>query len=300
MAGNPTIINNQPTPNQIKIGFNGTWEALIGDIAEIIIYDRALSPEEIFTVNTYLANKYCLNTTVPMPVASNQSSCGAGSVTLTASGGIHYRWYADTNTSTPLDTTAAYTTPILFATDTFYVANYNDTLESARTMVIAAVNPIPIVSIDLSSIDTLCTYYGITNLVGESPIGGIYSGTNVSGNTFDPSIGIGTYTITYTYTDANSCSNTASDSIIVDICTSINEPVNNSFSIYPNPTNGQFTILLPTDNGIITLTDMLGQRILKTQTTQKTTNLELVNNGVYIVYFTTKQGTTARKLIVNH
>jgi len=74
----------------------------------------------------------------------------------------------------------------------------------------------------------------------------------------------------------------------------------NSISVYPNPSNGQFTIALPTDNAAITVTDILGQQILKGQVTQKTTDLQLDNNGVYIVYITTKQGTTTRKLIVNH
>ncbi len=69
--------------------------------------------------------------------------------------------------------------------------------------------------------------------------------------------------------------------------------------IYPNPTNGHFTISLSGDNTTITVTDILGHQILKTQTTQKATNLQLDNNGVYIVYITTKQGTRTRKLIVD-
>ncbi len=76
------------------------------------------------------------------------------------------------------------------------------------------------------------------------------------------------------------------------------ESQESGISIYPNPTNGLFTVVLPTDKAEINVTDILGQ-ILKTQATQKTTNLQLDNNGVYIVYVTTKQGTIARKLIVN-
>ncbi len=73
----------------------------------------------------------------------------------------------------------------------------------------------------------------------------------------------------------------------------------NYVSVFPNPNSGQFTISLPEDDAEITITDMLGRQILKTQATQKTTNLRLDNNGVYIIYVTTKQGTAARKLIVN-
>ncbi|MEI6488399.1 MAG: T9SS type A sorting domain-containing protein [Bacteroidota bacterium] len=74
---------------------------------------------------------------------------------------------------------------------------------------------------------------------------------------------------------------------------------NNDFNLYPNPSSGQFTILLPSDNAIISVSDLLGQQILKTQTAEKTLNLELDNNGIYFVQVTTKQGTTTRKLIVN-
>ncbi|MEI6488398.1 MAG: glycosyl hydrolase family 18 protein [Bacteroidota bacterium] len=87
---------------------------------------------------------------------------------------------------------------------------------------------------------------------------------------------------------------------IFGVTTSISHPISaSSLTIYPNPTSGQFTILLPTDYAIISVTDILGQMILKTQTTEKTLNLELDNNGVYIIYVKTKQGTTTRKLIVN-
>jgi len=87
---------------------------------------------------------------------------------------------------------------------------------------------------------------------------------------------------------------------IFGVTTSISEPISAlSLTIYPNPTSGQFRIVLPTDNAEIIITDIIGQQILKTQTTQKTTNLQLENNGVYIVYVKTKQGTTTQKLIVN-
>ncbi len=71
-----------------------------------------------------------------------------------------------------------------------------------------------------------------------------------------------------------------------------------SLTVYPNPTQGQFTISLLSVPAEISVTDMLGQQILKTQTTEKTTTLQLDSNGVYIVYMKTKEGTTTRKLIV--
>ena len=40
-----------------------------------------------------------------------------------------------------------------------------------------------------------------------TPSGGTYSGIGVTGNMFDPNLPEGTYTITYEYTDSNSCFN---------------------------------------------------------------------------------------------
>ncbi len=95
---------------------------------------------------------------------------------------------------------------------------------------------------------------------------------------------------------------------IIDIyfpngCATLNVPheitSENFISVFPNPNSGQFTISLPADNAEIIITDILGQIIFKTQATQKTTSLRLDNNGVYIIYVTTKQGAATRKLIVN-
>jgi hypothetical protein len=56
-------------------------------------------------------------------------------------------------------------------------------------------------------------------LVGGTPAGGDYSGPGVSFNgsdyVFDPSVSAGTFTLTYTYTDANTCPNSATSDMTV-------------------------------------------------------------------------------------
>ena len=61
-----------------------------------------------------------------------------------------------------------------------------------------------------------------TGLGGGTPTGGVYSGPGVTDDnngmtySFDPSIaGIGIHTLTYTYTDGNTCTNMASDDVEV-------------------------------------------------------------------------------------
>ncbi len=55
---NYRVSNNQPDSNVMRIASNGRLEVLNGDIAEIILYGRTLSKEEIQEVNAYLLDRY--------------------------------------------------------------------------------------------------------------------------------------------------------------------------------------------------------------------------------------------------
>jgi len=70
-------------------------------------------------------------------------------------------------------------------------------------------------------------------------------------------------------------------------------------SIYPNPSDEQFTIEHPTIDLESTVNDMRGKQIIKLQATQNITNLQCVDNGIYIFNMKTKGGVSALKLISN-
>jgi chitinase len=72
-----------------------------------------------------------------------------------------------------------------------------------------------------------------------------------------------------------------------------------SIPVFPNPSQGQFTILLPTENATITITDMLGQQLFKSYIAQKSVNLELQKNGIYNINITTEHSSASQKIIVN-
>lgn len=62
----------------------------------------------------------------------------------------------------------------------------------------------------------VCENASPVNIIGGSPAGGTYSGTGVSGTTFDPSVaGQGSTNITYTYTDGNGCTGSAVEPVLV-------------------------------------------------------------------------------------
>jgi len=77
-------------------------------------------------------------------------------------------------------------------------------------------------NITINAVGPFCSDDAIVNLVGN-PSGGVFSGTGVFGNTFDPSFG--SQTVTYTYNDPNGCSGTTNINIVVN-------PIPNTSPIY--------------------------------------------------------------------
>ncbi|MCY7411366.1 MAG: T9SS type A sorting domain-containing protein [Chitinophagales bacterium] len=74
-------------------------------------------------------------------------------------------------------------------------------------------------------------------LDGATPARGNFSGAGVVDGTFYPAItGPGNFSITYNYTNISGCSNADSKNITVNVCTGINEAVDDFFiNVYPNP-----------------------------------------------------------------
>ena len=76
------------------------------------------------------------------------------------------------------------------------------------------VNPLPVVS--LAPFADLCIGAADIALAGGNPFGGVYTGPGVSAGVFSATTaGPGVHTITYTYTDVNSCINSALETITV-------------------------------------------------------------------------------------
>ncbi|MCB0480200.1 MAG: T9SS type A sorting domain-containing protein [Flavobacteriales bacterium] len=73
----------------------------------------------------------------------------------------------------------------------------------------------PVVS--LSTLGALCETADPKTLTEGSPANGTYSGTGVTGNSFDPKVaGVGTVQITYVFTNAANCTDTAKSNISVE------------------------------------------------------------------------------------
>jgi len=77
------------------------------------------------------------------------------------------------------------------------------------------VNALPLVSVE--PVPDLCATHAPVDLIA-TPAGGVFTGNGVVGNTFDPSLAssVEYNIISYTYTDENGCSNSASISVWVN------------------------------------------------------------------------------------
>jgi len=171
---------------------------------------------------------------------------------------------------------------------------------SATSVVSSTVNLAPVVSFSVSqNIHSFCPNSEAILLVG-SPNGGIFSGTGVTGTVFTPaSAGIGTFTITYAYTNSSNCSANAISTVTVNACTGIEELETTTLNVYPNPGKGEFTIHAATDMQIY-LTTETGKtvRSLHIQPGDTTLQLKDLPAGIYFMTGQNNQQVLKQKLVI--
>jgi hypothetical protein len=118
-----------------------------------------------------------INTPPAAPTGTPNSGCSDTSITLNASGGSsgQYRWYTVATGGTPdaTQTNDTYSTPNLTSTTSYYVAINDGICESARTEVVATINPIPATPGAISGTITICS--GSTNTYSVAPVSGAIS-----------------------------------------------------------------------------------------------------------------------------
>jgi hypothetical protein len=234
-------------------------------------------------------------TVLPKPTASistingNLFFCTGDSLNLTAPPGLTYHW---NNNSVNQYISATQT-----GTYRVTVTNGNTCSASASISVIAS--QLPIVTLG-GNADTLCSNSALTTLTGGSPIGGIYSGNGVLGNTFNPTTaGVGLHSITYIFSDSHHCTNTASENILVIVCTDVEElPNDYSIEIYPNPASDQLFI---ETSGIpvieINIYNITGSLVSNIRQPLNRIDVSQLAEGVYIAEMKTKEASARRRWV---
>lgn len=168
------------------------------------------------------------------------------------------------------------------------------------------VNPLPMVELELP--DTFCLGSPPITLTGGSPAGGEYSGPGVTDGVFHTDeMGPIVNTITYIYTDVNGCTNSAEDSIFVDLCTNIEEiDAEVDWNIFPNPFHNNLHFVLQSSHygpADIRIFDVNGRLVwqdavlLTIGEQQINLSVESLNAGTYVLMLTHDAFTVSREII---
>jgi hypothetical protein len=160
------------------------------------------------------------------------------------------------------------------------------------------------IGLELGADTTLCSNQSLTL---NAPTGGSY-GWSWSTTESTPSIvvdtaslgGNGTYNISVSVIDFTTmCIYNDAINVTFSICTGIEKTTAVGFAIYPNPSNGKFTVRT-TENGTVEVTNLQGKVIYKNTLNSNTQNIDLSTNskGVYFVTFTTTNGVEIQKMLI--
>ena len=165
---------------------------------------------------------------------------------------------------------------------------------SPAVPVTATISPLPVLSVSTTATN-FCKNNPLVNLSG-TPSGGMYSGLGVSGTSFNPSTGTGTYNVVYSYTNSvTGCAATSSIQLQVFACTGLSTLTNADafFSIYPNPANDYLTVTLGFNDAVtFMISDASGRVILSQQlnTPEENIHLSHLSNGLYMVSIINERG----------
>ncbi|MBI3511563.1 MAG: T9SS type A sorting domain-containing protein [Bacteroidetes bacterium] len=281
----------------INVGTSGSVYTTGNFIGQLIFYNDTLnawSGNDIFTskINSYLTAN----------IISVNMDCGNGPCNGSVNANVAYGAPPYTYLWSDGQTTQTATG---LCAGTYSVIIVDAVNDSTTASIAITNNPLPTVSYNQITTN-MCVNWGAQTLSAGIPAGGIYSGTAVSGNTFNPSVaGPGTFQIIYTYTSSNGCTNSDTSFVIVSLCSGIQtQDENSEFVISPNPSSGKFTV--QSENNFspkeISITNVLGEIIYSSATDnrQLTTDIDLSSqpDGIYFVNVKNEKESFTQKIII--
>ncbi|MFI5204009.1 MAG: T9SS type A sorting domain-containing protein [Flavobacteriales bacterium] len=239
----------------------------------------------------------------PLPaivVSGGGTVCENDNVCLTATGGFTYFWFNGNCLVNP--PAAVQCISMLAGCGGIYQVLGTDANGCSDTGTVAVtVNPLPTVTVTLNA-TAICVDNAVFSLTGGSPAGGTFSGTGVSAGNFNASTaGVGTHTITYSFTDGNGCTDSNTDQITVNNCTGIADFGNGILDIviYPNPFTSEITLSGNfTEQAHLEMFNSLGESILSAQITSnhklQTSNLA---PGMYVLCIRNESVLISRRIV---
>ena len=288
------ILLNNDFNNRSVVNFSNTWATSIAGISSSDYCELDPGPPAFIPIS---GQKYVWSTaacTAPnVTLAASQSTvCANVPVTLTALGATNYSWSTSTSTST-ISVTPSVTT-------TYTVTGDNGPSCTDTKTITITIKPSPVITFSASPSVSLCP--GGSALITAS---GASNYTWSVGSQTTAAISV-TPGISQAYnvvgTNSLGCSTSSNITIFVVFCTGVNGQVatTSDVKLFPNPTNGEFTIELPNGyNKAIQVLDVTGRLVLVNNTAEDKINLNLANlsNGIYYVKVVSNNSTEVLKVI---
>ncbi|MCC6600819.1 MAG: hypothetical protein IT223_09120, partial [Crocinitomicaceae bacterium] len=304
-AGNNVQLCHNAAPLQLMpVTPNGIWSG-----SSFVTASGVFTPSSVntYTLTYSVTAGVCTSSdqvdvivsSLPMANAgSDVGICSGGNTQLSGSGsGGQPPYFVSWNSNPALSSTSIFNpvaTPAFTSTFILNITDNNGCNASDNVMV--TVSSIP--TVDAGADVTLCNTGVGTQLTGNSPAGGIFSGAGVNASgIFTPSI-TGIFPVTYTYTNASGCSASDVLNVVVLAPTPINggndvEVCHNSpaFQLQPVTPNGNWSgsgdvtasgIFFPSAPGSYMLTYSVNTGVcISTDQVMVTVNaLPAVNTGV--------------------
>jgi glucose/arabinose dehydrogenase len=200
-------------------------------------------------------------------------------------------------------------------------ANYSTSEDGAYTVEVtnptacsntsSAINVITsqLPAVSFSGLDTTICELDAPLTLSGTPAGGIFSGSGINGNNFDPAVATaGLHDITYTYTNVLGCDTAVIQTIEVTVCTGLGAKTNiATLNLFPNPNDGAFVLEFNANVNTtinITITDLAG-KIVHTENIFSTRGNNLVNlnvnnlqKGFYLLKTNDGLGQTNKSFII--
>ena len=243
--------------------------------------------------NGCIASASTSMTVNPVPVMSvvktTSAVCQGDSLSFTATGADTYSWSTGAITNSIVVTPTSSATYSVVGTNTFgCISLLTDSVK---------VNAVPVLTIT-GNTGTICIGETLVLNLNGAATYSWSTGASTSSISVSPSIA-STYSATGTSTDA--CVSAITASVQVSECTGLNAHTSaTSVKVYPNPSNGEFTLELSSVNkSVITITTILGQVVLSQEAGLiQQINLSELNKGLYFINVTENNKSVYRTNIV--
>ncbi len=273
-GGTVTIIGNPN--NSLSFQWYNNSDSLVGETGDnLTITDSSGAYYLVYTeagicrATSNIVNLLFYDTTpVLITSLSSDTICVGGAVTLVAiatGSGLSYEWLESDSSLSHINSSFVAFSAGFYQVAVTNLAGCTDT--SVGVLVVASPNFPPILSYTQFIDDTVCNNTSTITLTGGKPSGGYYSGTGVMDSIFNPyAARIGLNFVYYNYTDSTGCGNSVFDTVVVLLCTGIqNAGMEESVNLFPNPASNQLTIqtdLLLSKNVDVSIFDITGKRLI--------------------------------------